>query len=180
MNNSNKEGFFKTGRVSSKVVAVLVIIFLIVTSGIVTFAQSLATDLYKTNAANNVAWNISFTKVIQNKITGNAKEIKQVSYTNTTASFAVELTGSGDSISYAFTITNNGKIDAKVESIYIVPANKEDDALLFYTSNLKPGDKLLAGESKELNVNVNFNQNYKGDANNLEKSATIFVNFIQK
>ena len=180
MENSNREGFFRTGKVSSKIVAVLVIIFLIVTSGIVTFAQSVATDLFQTNTTNNADWNISFTKVIQNKITGNAKEIEPVRYDNTMASFVVELTGIGDSISYDFIITNNGRLDAKVDGIFIYPANTEEDALFFYTSNLKAGDELLAGESKELNVSVNFNQNYKGDASKLEKSVKIFVNFVQK
>lgn len=174
----NKDGFFKTGKVSAKVVMILLILFLVVTGVITTFAQKLSSDALEAKT-NNSDWDISFTKVVQDKITGSAKEIKEVSYTNTSATFYVKLSGVGDSISYDFTVTNNGILDAKVESIYIVPANKEDDALLFYTSNLNKGDEIKAGDSKNLKVSVNFNNNYKGDTLNLEKNVQIWVNFVQ-
>ncbi len=173
-----REGFFKTGKVSAKLITILLILFLVVTGAITTFAQSVSSDIFKVQTNNN-DWDISFTKVVQDKITGNAKEIKTVSYTNTSASFYVNLSGNGDSISYDFTVSNNGSLDAKVESIYIVPANKEDDALLFYTSNLNKDDVIKAGDSKNLKVSVNFNPNYKGDNINLEKNVQIWVNFVQ-
>ena len=176
-----KEGFFKTGNVKWKTVTIIVLIVLIFSVGIVTFAQPLDSNLFDTaNKTNSTDWDISFTKAIQRNISGNAKEVKQVSYTATTASFSVELTGTGDSVTYDFTITNNGRLDAKVESIYIVPTNKEDDVILFQTSNLKVGDELLAGESKDIRVTALFNPNYNGNANNLQKSATVIINFVQK
>ena len=176
-----KEGFFKSGNVKWKTVTIIVLIALIFSVGIVTFAQPLAYNLFDiANKTNATDWNISFTKAIQRNITGNAKEVKPVSYTATTASFAVELTAVGDSVTYDFTITNNGKLDALVESVYIVPTNKEDDVIIFQTSNLKAGDELLAGESKDIRVTAQFNPNYSGDATNLQKSATVIINFIQK
>lgn len=180
MEKFKKDSFFKTGKVSRKIVMGLLILCLMLTLWLTTFAQQLASDLFNTQATNNTDWNIAFTKAVKNRVTGKAKQIKPVSYTSTTASFAVELTGVGDSISYSFTISNKGKIDAKVESIYIVPTNKESDALLFYVSNLEVGDELLAGDSKNLNVSVNFNKNYEGDATQIKKDVTILINFVQK
>lgn len=178
---SKREGFFRNGDVSWKIISVLIILMLIFSVGIVTFAQPLAKNLLSSTASsNNLDWDIAFTKVIQSNIVGGARELQAATYTDKTASISVELNGVGDSITYDFTITNRGKIDAKVESIYIVPTNKKDDALLFYTSNLEVGDELLSGTSKDLKVTVNFNQNYNSNVSNLEKSATIWVNFVQK
>ena len=176
-----KDGFFKTGNVKWQTVTIIVLIALVFSVGIVTFAQPLADNLFNTaNKGNSTDWNISFTKAVQRNITGNAKEVKPVSYTATTASFAVELTGTGDSVTYDFTITNNGRLDAEVESIYIVPTNKEDDVILFQTSNLKVGDELLAGERKDIRVTASFNSNFSGETDGLQKSATVIINFVQK
>lgn len=176
-----KESFLKTGTVKWKTVTLIVLCAFVFSVGIVAFAQPLAYRLFNTaNQGNTTNWNIVFTKAIQRNISGNAKEVRPVSYTSTTASFAVELTGIGDSITYDFTVTNKGRVDAEVESIYIVPTNKEDDAILFTTSNLYVGDDLLVGKSKDIRVTAKFNPNFKEDARNLEKSVTVILNFVQK
>ena len=173
------EGFFKTGNVKRKTIVLLVLLVLFFSVVIVTFAQPLARNLFPVKT-NSLDWNIKFTKAIQSNIKGYAQSIEPVSYDDSSASFAVQLTGTGDSVTYDFTISNEGKNDAKVDSIYIVPANKEDEAIIFQTSNLKIGEELLAGESKILKVTALFNPDFSGDPHNIEKKATIYVNFVQK
>lgn len=179
MQKENKEGFIKTGKIKNKKVFLLVLLVLCFSALIVTFAQPLAKNLFPVKTSS-LDWDIKFTKAIQSEVRGFAKSIEPVSYDATSASFAVHLTSIGDSITYDFTVTNAGKIDAKVDSIYIVPTNKEDDAIIFQTSNLTIGETLLAGESKILKVTALFNPDFKQDPHNIEKKATICVNFVQK
>ena len=179
MKKETKESFVNTGKVRNKTVFILVLLVLAFSVGIGVFAQSLAHDLFSVKTSS-LDWNIKFTKAIQSSVKGYARTVEEVSYDDNSASFAVHLTSVGDSVTYDFTVTNKGRLDAKVDSIYIVPTNKEDDAILFQTSNLAVGETLLVGESKVLKVTALFNPDFTSDPHNIEKKATIYINFVHK
>ncbi|MBQ9011273.1 MAG: hypothetical protein IJ093_01330 [Bacilli bacterium] len=141
------------------------------------FAQPLATKL--PTRTNSVAWDIGFTNAVESSKSGNAKELSPVNFTKTMATFGVYLKEPGDQMSYKFTIKNSGELDAKVESIYIIPTNQASDAIFFTTSGLLVGDELDVGQTAEITVTAAFNPNYVNSATNLTKSVTILINYVQ-
>lgn len=136
-------------------------------------------NIEPTNPNNNAKWNISFTRVIKTEVVGSAKEISEVSYNDLSASFNVLLPKPSDSISYEFTISNKGTLDAKLDTINVTPENREMDAILYEISGIEVGDVLNAGESTTLIVKVSYNpknQEIEPDG----KAAKIYINYSQK
>ncbi|MCI9084336.1 MAG: hypothetical protein HFH46_01795 [Bacilli bacterium] len=136
-------------------------------------------NIEPSNPNNNAKWNISFTKVIKTEVRGSAKEISRVSYNDLSASFNVLLPKPSDSISYEFTISNKGTLDAKLDTISVTPENQETDAILYETSGVKVGDVLNAGESTTLIVTVSYNPKNE-DIEPEGKAAKIYINYSQK
>lgn len=136
-------------------------------------------NIEPSNPNNDAKWNISFTKVIKTEVKGSAKEISKVSYNDLSASFNVLLPKPSDSISYEFTISNKGTLDAKLDTIVVTPENKDTDAILYETSGIKVGDVLNAGESTTLIVTVSYNPK-NDDIEPEGKAAKIYINYSQK
>ena len=136
-------------------------------------------NIEPSNPNNDAKWNISFTKVIKTEVRGSAKEISKVSYNDLSASFNVLLPKPSDSISYEFTISNKGTLDAKLDTIVVTPENKDTDAILYETSGIKVGDVLNAGESTILIVTVSYNPKNE-DIEPEGKAAKISINYSQK
>lgn len=136
-------------------------------------------NIEPSNPNNNAKWNISFTKVIKTEVRGSAKEISRVSYNDLSASFNVLLPKPSDSISYEFTISNKGTLDAKLDTISVTPENREADAILYETSGVEVGDVLNAGESTTLIVTVSYNPKNE-DIEPEGKAAKIYINYSQK
>lgn len=152
------------------IIALLVVVY-------ATFAQPLAVNTI-TKSTNNASWDIAFTKAVSNGVYGNAKEISPVTYSHTDASFNVLLTGPDDQITYEFTITNLGNLDAKVNDINIIPENGEDDAVLYSISGLYIGDELDAGESTKMSVTVSYNNKIKA-TKHYQKNARVVINYVE-
>lgn len=153
---------------------VVLICFLLVT-GYSTFAQPLA---YPSKTVSN-NWNISFTDVSRDEILGTALENNKPSFSGTTATFNVSLSSLGDSITYDFTIKNKGTLDAKVDGVYVLPANKASDAILFRVSGLEVGDELKAGESTHIKVNALYVGKENMSKEDLKKSVMVVINYVQ-
>lgn len=156
--------------VFAAVVALLVV-------GYATFAQPLA---HRLPTVTGNEWNIGFVDAVRSDVKGNAKEMSAVTYNSTSASFNIFLSGAGDSITYDFTIKNKGALTAKVDSIYVVPTNKPNDAILFNTSGLQVGDELKSLEEAHLKVTASYSTSSLEDLNTASKSVTVIVNYKQK
>ncbi len=152
----------------------VVLCFLLVT-GYASFAQPVA---YPARTVFN-NWNISFTDVSREEVLGTALENSAPSFNGTTATFNVSLSSLGDSITYDFTIKNNGTLNAKVDGVYVLPANKASDAILFTTSGLEVGDVLKAGESTHIKVNALYVGKENMSKEDFKKSVTVVINYVQ-
>lgn len=149
--------------------------------GLTFFAQALSYNGLKptSNDKGDGKWDIAFTDKEKLKETGNASEINPPSFNNLRATFYVSLNSPGDEIKYSFTITNRGTIDAVLNSINLVPANKEDDIFLFYVDDVHVGDYLNAGQKTKVTVTIKYNEKYKGGIK-AKKTAEVIFNYIQR
>ncbi len=143
-----------------------------------TFAQPLAYKLATKTSGNE--WHIGFTNAMRSEISGNAKELSPLVYSETSASFDIYLGSIGDAITYDFTIKNMGTLDAKVESIYLFPTNETSDLVLFEVSDLNVGDELRAGQSTNLKLKAYYNSASDSKIKTGNKSVTLIVNYSQK
>lgn len=158
----------------------LMVIAIFLSIGYAVFAQTLATDVktVSNQMKQSGYWNVSFTDAKLDSLEGTATETALANYTNTLGHFYVSLKKPNDSATYDFTITNNGNLDAKVDSIIIDPATNENDTIIFTTSNLEVGDVLKAGESTHIKIKALYNpKNEVTDG--YSKTSTVIVNFVQ-
>ena len=124
-------------------------------------------------------WNIKFTKAVKTAVCGNAREISAVKFEALSASFDVVLTGPGDEISYAFTITNGGVIKAKIDEIIVVPENNDNSVIAYDISGIELDDRLLPGESIDMKVKIYYNDKVDKDIKYYNDTLKVVVNFAQ-
>ena len=141
------------------------------------FAQPLA---FNNEQVKPGVWDIRFTDVSEAKITGSAKALRKPDYTSTKATFDVLLTSPGDKLTYTFKIKNTGNLDAVLDGIYILPANNDNDPILYYTSGLSVGDSLLAGDEVQVDITALYNPAMTQSTNVNSKSVSIIFNYVQK
>ena len=146
-----------------------------------TFAQPLATNSKQVKLGKNDggSWDIRFTDMYQQKKIGSASEISSPIYNSTKASFHVLLSSPGDEITYNLTIKNNGTLNAKVSSIYVMPENREGDAIVYFVDGINVGDILDAGQSTNMTVTAKFNPSGM-HGSEIVKNVSVIVNYVQR
>lgn len=146
-----------------------------------TFAQPLGFNNAQKQVSESpyVSWDIKFTDMYQKRKVGSAKEISSPSYSSTKANFHVSLSNPGDEITYNLTIKNAGTLNAKISSIYVLPENSPEDAILYHVDGIKVGDYLDAGQSTNMTVTAKFNENSTVGNKNI-KSVSVIINYVQR
>ena len=162
---------------TNKIVIILVAIGAVLIVWYATFAQPLGFNA-RQQAADSGAWNIGFINMEINDIVGGAKELGKPSFTSNKANFYISLSGPGDKIVYNLTIKNSGTMDAKVDSIYIIPENKPDDQIIYSVGGISLGDELKAGESVDMTVTAMYNRS-ASSATDVRKDMSVIINYAQ-
>ena len=131
------------------------------------------------NGTSNITsdWKVLITDIQSNTLSGDATDAEAPSHTETTATFKTNLVSPGDSMQYDITVENRGDIDAVLESIDV--NTSENEAILFETSGIKRGDKLLPNESDVLTVVVTYNPEVTDQPENLNATVTVTLNYVQ-
>ena len=131
------------------------------------------------NGTSNITsdWKVLITDIQSNVLSGDATDAEEPSHTETTATFKTNLVSPGDSMQYDITVENRGDIDAVLESIDV--KTSENEAILFETSGIKRGDKLLPEESDVLTVVVTYNPEVTDQPDNLNSEVTVTLNYVQ-
>jgi len=136
-------------------------------------------DSINVSTSTSEKWNISFTKAIKMEVHGNAREKSPVTFDALSASFDVSLTAPGDKISYEFTISNKGIIDAKLDDITLILSDLEDNVVDYQISGIDVGDKLKAGESTTMIVTISYKETADEKVTFYRDSAQIIINYVQ-
>ena len=131
------------------------------------------------NGTSNITsdWKVLITDIQSSVLAGAATDAETPSHTETTATFKTNLVSPGDSMQYDITVENRGDIDAVLESIDV--KTSENEAILFETSGIKRGDKLLPEESDVLTVVVTYNPEVTNQPENLNSEVTVTLNYVQ-
>ncbi len=131
------------------------------------------------NGTSNIIsdWKVLITDIQSSVLSGDATDAETPSHTETTATFKTNLVSPGDSMQYDITVENRGDIDAVLESIDV--KTSENEAILFETSGIKRGDKLLPEESDVLTVVVTYNPEVTNQPDNLNSEVTVTLNYVQ-
>ena len=131
------------------------------------------------NGTSNITseFKVLITDIQSRNVVGRAENAEEPTYTETTATFKTNLISPGDSMQYDITVENQGDIDAVLESIDV---NTSDNAaILFETTGIKRGDKLLPDESDILTVTVTYNPDVTSQPENLNATVTVTLNYVQ-
>ena len=149
-------------------------ILLIMAAGYAAFRTQLTI-----NGTSNITsdWKVLITDIQSKTLSGAATDAETPSHTETTATFKTNLVSPGDSMQYDITVENRGDIDAVLESIDVKAS--ENEAILFETSGIKRGDKLLPNESDVLTVVVTYNPETTNQPENLNSEVTVTLNYVQ-
>ncbi len=149
-------------------------ILLIMAAGYAAFRSQLTI-----NGTSNISseWKVLITDIQSSVLAGAATDAEEPSHTETTATFKTNLVSPGDSMQYDITVENQGDIDAVLESIDV--KTSENEAILFETSGIKRGDKLLPEESDVLTVVVTYNPEVTNQPDNLNSEVTVTLNYVQ-
>ena len=163
---------------TNKIVIALVLVGALLTMWYAVFAQPLAFNV-RQETRNIQDWNIGFVDMQLSDAVGGAKELGKPSFTSTKANFYVSLTGPGDKIVYDLTIKNSGKINAKVESIYVTPNNKPGDQIIYSVGGINLGDELKVGESTHMTVTAMYNRNATASLDSVRKDMWVAINYVE-
>ena len=149
-------------------------ILLVMAAGYAAFRSQLTI-----NGTSNITsdWKVLITDIQSSVLAGEATDAETPSHTETTATFKTSLVSPGDSMQYDITVENRGDIDAVLESIDV--KTSENEAILFETSGIKRGDKLLPEESDVLTVVVTYNPEVTDQPDNLNSEVTVTLNYVQ-
>ena len=144
------------------------------------FAQQLVQNPSTIMSNQKGIWDIGFVDAKLKNLTGQATIISDVKYNKLFGTFSVGIAEKNDSATYDFTIKNEGKLDAVVDNIYIIPSNKPYDLVLFSATGLKRGDVLNVGDTSHLYVTALFNTKYNGAPLGYQKNVKVIINYRQK
>lgn len=135
-------------------------------------------------ASASGTWDVKITGItadVNNEENG-ATEGSAPTYTDTTATFNVNLEYPGATATYIVDIANNGSIGAVLESIEgIDVANAaEPTGITFSVTGVEEDESLAAGSTTEAIVTVTWAEDDATIPNITSKTATIVLNYVQE
>lgn len=156
------------------IITFLVAIICIMAIGYAAFSQTLNITGSATIDSN---WNIKITSVTTKNILGHATKAFEPIVSDTAVTFKTNLKYPGDSMTYEVTISNEGTVDAKVDSIEIT--DSKNPAITFTTTGINENDLLEAGQKQIYNVIVTYNDNVTSQPSELSATLTVKLNYVQ-
>ena len=123
-------------------------------------------------------WDVRITN-IESELNG-ATDVSKPTYDNTNgmyASFHTGLSKPRDYALYTITIENRGDIDARIEKINSY--YQENEYVTFTLSGLTKGDVISGGETKELQVRVEFNSEVTSIPGDIDISLDVDIDVAQ-
>lgn len=158
---------------------ILVILLLLIVGMAVGYA-ALSQALVINGTANiTTQWSIKFINIQEGTLVG-AESATDPTYTDTTATFNVNLLYPGASATYVVTVANQGNINAKLKSVDgIETANAAEPTSVVYSINAVENDSLDAGTTKQYNVTVSWPSSETEIPTTKSKTATITLNYEQ-
>ena len=156
------------------IISFLVAIVCIMAIAYAAFSQTLNINGTATIDSN---WNIKITDVTTKNVIGDASKAFEPVVSDTAVTFKTNLVSPGDSMTYEVTISNEGNVDAKVESIEMT--DSKNPAIIFQTSGINENDLLEAGQTQTYNVIVSYSDSVTSQPKELTGTLTVKLNYVQ-
>ena len=130
------------------------------------------------NGTGNITstWNIEITSITSN-ITGNAYNIENPTYSGTNATFNAGLIKPGDKIEYNITVTNNGSIDAIINTVDIKTTGSY--VILYTVEGIQNQERLASKGSKTFKIIVEFDREATSIPSDTTKEIIMNIECIQ-
>ncbi len=130
------------------------------------------------NGTGNITstWNIEITSITSN-ITGTAYNIENPTYNGTNATFNAGLIKPGDKIEYNITVTNNGSIDAIINTVDIKTTGSY--VILYTIEGIQNQERLASKGSKTFKIIVEFDREATSIPNDTTKEIIMNIECIQ-
>ncbi len=130
------------------------------------------------NGTGNITstWNIEITSITSN-ITGTAYNIENPTYSGTNATFNAGLKKPGDKIEYNITITNNGSIDAIINTVDIKTTGSY--VILYTVEGIQNQERLASKGSKTFKIIVEFDREATSIPSDTTKEIIMNIECIQ-
>ena len=159
-------------------IGVLLVAVVLMSVGYAALASQL--DINGT-AAISSKWDVKFTSITEGVAVGSASNKTAAAVTSTTATFDVILVAPGDSMTYDLVISNDGTIDATLDSIVGLPVSNEGDAIVYTVTGVTEGETLAAGATKTVTIKVEYDSNITDQptTEQLSKTLSITLNYVQ-
>lgn len=158
----------------------LALYFLILFSCVVV-GYAMVTQILEISGTSNVTgtWDVKITDIGTGTLT-NAENESAPTYTDTTATFNVNLQAPGATAIYPITVKNNGNIKAKLASIGgITEANSAAPTDVTFACTAAVNDTLNADETKIYNVTVVWDADATTIPETTTKTAAITLHYEQ-
>lgn len=166
---------FKDGK--SLIIVVLLVSLLVMSVGYAAFAQTLNIN---GDATITGEWDVEIIS-IEPVYTGFASDTEDNPiFTSTTAIFDTILTQPGDAATYTITVKNKGTLDAKLNSITLVPEETGSPAIIYnVVSKPEEGSVLAAGATTTVVIKVEYDSTVEEVPENTTKKITGVLNYVQ-
>ncbi len=163
----------------TKILVIALVVVGLASVAYAAFSQTL--NIGGTGTANG-DWDVKITNIVQTSATG-ATDATAPSFTDTAATFDVDLAYPGATATYNVTVTNAGSIPAKLDSITdLATINAAAPAYITYAvSGVTAGTTTLAaGATNTIQVTVTWDAASNPDTSTGNtKSATIDFDYVQ-
>ncbi len=160
------------------VLAVLAITVLLMGYGYSVLLQELS--IQGSAEINGATWQVEITGIEDKGLLGSAEVLEEPTFTKTTASLNSAFKYKGDSVIYQMTVENKGSMDAKLDSIQILPTGDSKSAVTYKVTNVTPGATVLrAGEKNEIDVTVAYSNPENQTELNFTENVSVILNYVQ-
>ena len=121
-------------------------------------------------------WKIRFTNVETINEYGNAFNYEKPTLSDHLISFHVEFKEPGDMIEYEVEVSNEGTLDAQLDSVFIKKGN--NSSIAFKYSGILAGEVLNAGQKKIFKVTVEY-ETKNNQADKFDEKVQLVLNWKQ-
>ena len=83
-------------------------------------------------------------------------------------------------MTYDITISNNGSLNAVLDSIMISPDVSGSEAIIYSVTGVTEGTKLEVGSTNTVTVKVEWDNQFTSMPQKTSKELTVILNYVQK
>lgn len=139
-------------------------------------------DIQGTSSIIDPVWDVGIVSISENSTEGYASSLNSTVINKFSAKFNVELQMPNDKVTYTINVKNEGTIDAKLNSITIMPEDYNEGFIIYDIEGIKAGEVLSVGQSKIFTLSVMYNSEATGQPQeeDLTKEISLILDYIQK